>query len=290
MTNHNSKEDLWLLHEKYGGKETPEFFEDIRRIESGEPADYVIGFSTFLGAKIDLSHHPMIPRQETEWWVEKAINTIVATVAGRGLPAVSLSNPQPHPEHLELPPSSVSTNIRTGLQTPSGEVNILDIFSGSGCIGIALLKNLPDALVDFGEKDPLLVKQIEKNLEINNIEKERANVFETDVFANIPPKKYDFIFANPPYISHDRKHQVARPVIEHEPHLALFADDDGLFFIKKLLDEARNFLTFDGKMFIEFDQWQKEKIEELVKESKFEGVFWRDQNDKWRVVVLSLRR
>jgi release factor glutamine methyltransferase len=78
--------------------------------------------------------------------------------------------------------------------------------------------------------------------------------------------------------------------MEHEPHLALFADDDGLFFIKKLLDEAKNFLTPDGKMFIEFDQWQKEKIEEFIKDSKFNGEFWKDQNDKWRVVVLSARK
>jgi release factor glutamine methyltransferase len=243
------KEDLWLLREKYNGKETPEFFEDIRRIESGEPVDYVIGFSMFLGAKIDLSHHPMIPRQETEWWVEKAMESI-----------------------------------------PFHAINVLDIFAGSGCIGIAILKHFPDAIVDFGEKDPLLIKQIEKNLAINKIAPARAHARETDVFANIPPKKYDFIFANPPYISHDRKYQVARPVMEHEPHLALFADDDGLFFVKKMLKEAPDFLTFDGKLFMEFDQWQKEEIEKLVEDSKFEGVFWKDQYEKWRAAVLSARK
>jgi release factor glutamine methyltransferase len=216
----------------------------------------------------------MIPRQETEFWVEKAIHEIVTPVAGAGL--------YPAPERLELPPSSASSNQKF--------LKILDIFAGSGCIGIALLKNLPDTLVDFGEKDPFLIKQIEKNLEINEIESERFRVYETDVFANIPPKKYDYIFANPPYISHDRKWQVARPVLEHEPHLALFTDDDGLFFVKKLLNEAPEFLAETGKMFIEFDQWQKETIEELVKNSKFEGEFWKDQNEKWRVAVLSVRK
>jgi release factor glutamine methyltransferase len=269
--NNNTKEDLWLLHEKYEGKECPEFFEDLRRIESGEPVDYVIGFSMFLGAKIDLEHHPMIPRQETEWWVEKALNIIT----GSGL----------HPEPKRL--------------------KILDLFAGSGCIGIALLKNLPDVLVDFGEKDPLLIKQIEKNLEINNIPIAgrgsltpsetfrsvtiRACVYESDVFQNIPPNKYDFIFANPPYISHDRKWQVAKPVLEHEPHLALFTQDDGLFFVKKLLNEAPTFLAENGKLFMEFDQWQKETIEELVAESKFQGEFWKDQNEKWRVVMCELK-
>ncbi|MFA5831728.1 MAG: HemK family protein methyltransferase [Candidatus Paceibacterota bacterium] len=243
----NPKEDLWLLHEKHGGKKSPEFFEDLRRIESGEPVDYVIGFSEFLGTKIDLSFHPMIPRQETEFWVEKAMQSV-----------------------------------------PLGKTNILDMFAGSGCIGIALLKHFPEALVDFGEKDPKLVLQIEKNLSLNKIEPERARVFETDVFKKIPPKRYDFIFANPPYISHDRKYQVARPVLDSEPHLALFTDDDGLFFVKKMLNEAPAFLAPKGKLFMEFDSWQKEKIEKLIAESKFEGVFWKDQYEKWRVVACTL--
>jgi len=239
-----NKEDLWLLHEKHGGKESPAFFEDIKRIAEGEPVDYVIGFTEFLGTKIDLSFHPMIPRQETEFWLEKVIQSI-----------------------------------------PFRNIKVLDIFAGSGCIGIALLKHFPEILVDFGEKDPKLVLQIEKNLSINGVEPKRTNVFETDVFQNIPKEKYDYIFANPPYISHDRKNQVARPVIEHEPHLALFTDEDGLFFVKKLLSEAPDFLTLNGKMFIEFDSWQKDEIEKLLKNSRFEGIFWKDQYDKWRVVI-----
>jgi len=243
-----TKEDMWLLHEKHGGKENPEFFEDLRRIESGEPIDYVIGFTEFLGAKIDLSFHPMIPRQETEFWLEKAMRSM-----------------------------------------PSGNVKILDIFAGSGCIGTALLKNLPKTTADFGEKDPKLVLQIEKNLAINGIGPERAHVFETDVFQNIPREKYDYIFANPPYISHDRKYQVARPVIEHEPHLALFADEEGLFFVKKLLNEAPDFLSLNGKLFMEFDSWQKDEIENILKDSRFQGTFWKDQYDKWRVLLCMIK-
>ncbi len=243
----SKKEENWLLNEKYGGKECPEFFEDAKRIEAGEPVDYVIGFTDFLGAKIDLSFRPLIPRQETEFWVEKAI---------QGMPAKKL--------------------------------RILDLFAGSGCIGISLLKNLPDSTVDFGEKDPELVLQIKKNIAINNIAAERARVFETDVFQNIPKEKYDYIFANPPYISHDKKDQVADSVIKNEPLTALFADDDGLFFIKKLLNESPDFLAPEGKLFIEFDAWQKEKIEELLTKTKFQGEFWKDQFNKWRVVACHL--
>ena len=238
-----TKDELWLLRDKHQGEETPEFHNDISRLANGEPVDYVIGFSEFLGAKIDLTHRPLIPRQETEYWVEKIMHSL-----------------------------------------PLSEVNILDIFAGSGCIGIALLKNLPNSNVDFGEMDPNLIQQIEKNLIINEIDSARTHIYESDVFTNIPPKKYDYIFANPPYISHDRKYQVAKSVIEHEPHMALFTEEDGLFFIKKLLNEAPDFLNPKGKLFMEFDECQKDTIEELAKNSKFDAIFLKDQFDKWRVM------
>jgi len=231
----------WLLTEKYHGEKTPEFFKDAERIGRGEPADYVIGFTDFLGCKIDLSFRPMIPRVETEFWVEKAMADL------------------------------------------KEKFSALDIFAGSGCIGIALLKKFPEAKVDFAEKDPNLVLQIEKNLASNDVQ---GQVYISDVFENVPQKKYDYIFANPPYIHTDRKWQVAKSVLEHEPHLALFAEDKGLFFIKKILNEAGEYLAPNGKLFIEFDEWQKESIEMLLDKAGFKFEFWKDQFNKWRTVVI----
>jgi release factor glutamine methyltransferase len=221
----------------------------VKRLESGEPIDYLIGFFDFLGCKIDLSFRPLIPRTETEWWIEKAIQNF---------------------------------------GHPMSKYKILDIFSGSGCIGIALLKHLPNAHVDFGEKEPAFVAQIEKNITLNNIDPKRAQVFTSDVFSNIPEKKYDYIFANPPYISRKKIEAVQKSVLDHEPDGALFAEDDGLFYIKKLLTEAPQFLAPNGKLFVEFDSWQKEEIEKLVAPSPFRAEFWKDQFDRWRVAVCSL--
>jgi len=243
-----NKEKEWLLREKYGGKETEKFAEDVKHIEDGEPIDYVIGFSTFLGARIDLSFLPLIPRAETEFWVNETFKAL-----------------------------------------PAKDISILDIFAGSGCIGIGILKNIPSATADFAEKDPLLIKQIQKNLEINAIPPERASVFESDVFQSIPQKKYDYIFANPPYISPKNIHRLQNSVLEYEPREALFADEDGLFFIKKLIVEASEFLTPDGKMFIEFDDVQKEEIEQLLSLSLFRGEFTKDQFGKWRTVLCTLK-
>jgi len=247
----HQKERGWLLREKYNGIETPEFFDDLKRVEEGEPVDYVIGFSDFLGAKIDLGMKPLIPRVDTEHWVEKAIEEIK----------------------------------KSEKKTPK----ILDIFSGSGCIGIAVLKKIREANVDFTEKDPILVEQIKKNLDINKISFEQADIFESDVFQNVPAKKYDYIFANPPYIAEERKWQVGSSVLDHEPHLALFADDDGLFFIKKLLAEAPGFLVPGGKIWIEFDSWQKEKIEKILPDYEYSDFeFQKDQFEKWRAVAITL--
>ena len=106
-----------LIREKYNNslkkkKDYSSFKKDVLRLKSGEPLEYVMGFSYFLGCRIDLSLKPLIPRQETEFWVEKAIKRI---------------------------------------KTRKKSLICLDIFAGSGCIGIALLKHIKASRVDFSE-------------------------------------------------------------------------------------------------------------------------------------------
>ena len=251
MTKSNNKKEIdLLLHEKYKGEKTPGFEHDVKRLASGEPIDYVIGFIPFLETHIDLSHLPLIPRTETEFWVEEVIKKIQ---------------------------NESNTDTRC-----------LDAFSGSGCIGIALLKHIPNLKVDFAEKDPYLVEQIIKNIEINNINTERTNVLKSDIFETIH-EKYDHIFANPPYIAKKRIDNVDESVLEWEPVEALFAKDDGLFFIEQILKESPQYLKKGGFVHIEFDTPQKEEIEEILKKHPhFSAEFYKDQFDKWRVVHVQI--
>lgn len=242
-----SKEIDILLREKYQGIETEDFLHDIQRLNNGEPLDYVIGNIPFLNCKIDLSFKPLIPRTETEFWVEKALKEL--------------------------------TDVNKHL-------NILDLFAGSGCIGVALLNALPNAHVDFGEIDQSLTEQIHINLKLNNVE-DRARVIQTDVYSHITEMKYDFIFANPPYLSKERIKDIQGSVLANEPHEALFAEDDGLHYAKTLISDSQSHLNQNGTLFIEIDPHQKEPLETYAKDYNCAITFWNDQYDRTRVAVVT---
>ncbi|MBU3934836.1 peptide chain release factor N(5)-glutamine methyltransferase [Patescibacteria group bacterium] len=244
----NQKEAGWLLREKYKGKPTKDFKKDLKRLKAGEPVDYIIGFTEFLGCRIDLSEKPLIPRPETEYWAKIAVEDIK---------------------------KNKKRNIRC-----------LDIFAGSGCIGLAVLKNIYCATVCFAEKQGSFIKQIKINLKINNVSQKRYKVVQSDIFKNIEGK-YDYIFANPPYISLAKRSIVSKSVLKFEPKNALFGGKDGLFYIRKFLGEAKNFLGKEGTIYMEFDSTQKKEIEAILKKLNYKNhKFFKDQFGKWRYLVI----
>lgn len=242
------KEAFWILRDKYKGKRNPGISKDLARLKSGEPIDYVIGWKPFLNCKIDLSFKPLIPRPETEFWTEKAI---------------------------------------TAINSKPGKKATLDIFSGSGCIGVAVLKNTKNTSVDFAEKDEDLCKQINLNLKINKVSLKRARVLNSDVLSKVKGK-YDFILANPPYIALEQKHRVQKSVLANEPRMALFAKEKGIYFIARLLKQAKKHLSPGGQIWIEFDPKQKKAVEAMAKKEKYISyVPKKDQYGRWRFAVIS---
>ena len=250
------KETAWLLKEKYHHKPTEKFYSDVARLKAGEPVDYVIGFTNFLGCKIDLSKKTLIPRQDTEFWVGEVIKVIK---------------------------KSRNKNIK-----------VLDIFSGSGCIGIAVMKNLllvPPKLAGVGgcdmvDKDKKAIEQIKINCELNKIDKKKYKIIKSDIFKNVLGK-YDYIFANPPYVAIKKINSIQKSVLKYEPKNALFGGADGLYYIKIFLKQAKNRLNIGGKIFMEFSPEQKPAIEKTILQNKYKNFeFKRDQNERWRWVVI----
>jgi len=242
------KEIGWLLREKYNNKPTELFYKDVERFRGGEPVDYVIGFTSFLGCKINLSKKPLIPRPETEYWVERVIHE---------------------------------------LKNNKKQFKALDVFSGSGCIGISVLKNVKNSLCDFADKDKKSVEQIKINCELNKINKKKYKIFSSDIFANIKGQ-YDYIFANPPYIPKNKINKIQKSVFKFEPKVALLGGKDGLSYIRKFLKDANKHLNTKGRIFMEFDSPQKKEIEKLIKKYKYLNYeFHRDQYDRWRTVSIT---
>ena len=244
------KEIDWLLKEKHEGKFTPAAKKDLARLKAREPIDYLIGFVEFADCKIDLSLKPLIPRPETEYWTEKAIQ-----------------------------------DIRISSKRDPG-IHCLDMFAGSGCIGIAVLKHIPQAHFDFAENEKKFLQQIHLNLRKNRIKKKRLKVFQSNIFSEISGK-YDYIFANPPYVAEKRRKSVQASVLKYEPRQALFAGKDGLQYIKRFLKEAKKHLNPKGKIYMEFDSPQKREIEQLLKLYGYSSwQFHKDQYNKWRFVIV----
>jgi len=245
--NNLQKEINWILDEKYEGEMTKEAKKDIEKLKQGEPIDYLIGFIDFLNCKIDLSLRPLIPRQETEFWVGESIKKI----------------------------------------EENKKMDFLDIFSGSGCIGISLLKKFKKIKVDFAELNEESIKQIKINLKINKIDPKRYKIIKSDVFENIS-EKYDYIFSNPPYVSWNKKEKVQESVYKFEPHEALFAEKNGLFFIKKFLKESKNYLKKKSKIYMEFDSSQKKEIEKLLEKLNYRNYdFHKDQYKRYRYLIVN---
>jgi len=161
------------------------------------------------------------------------------------------------------------------------EINALDLFAGTGCIGIALLKNIEKAKVDFADISEEALKEIRINLKLNKIKKERAKVIKSDLFKGIK-ERYDIIFANPPYVALERISEVDKEVLKNDPKISLFAGKTGMLCIREFLKQVKSHLKNKGIFYLEFDPFQKKEIEGILRKKGFKFNFKKDQFGKTR--------
>ena len=217
-----------------------------KHIKDDTPLSHLVGFEYFYDRKFKVTSDVLSPRMETEELVYKVIDYI-------------------RKNNL--------TNIK-----------ILDLCTGSGIIGITLKKELEEFDVkilasDISSRALMVAKENASSLEAD------ISFVESDLFSNIQDK-FDIIVSNPPYIAHDDKKTIKENVLNYDPHLALFADEEGMYFYRNIIEKSRPYLNEKGIMFFEIGYDQKEKIITLGENNKFETVVYKDINGRDRIAVL----
>ncbi|VEU74971.1 protoporphyrinogen oxidase [Mycoplasmopsis citelli] len=126
-------------------------------------------------------------------------------------------------------------------------VKILDLCSGSGFIGISLKKNNPSLTVTCVDIDNEAIASSQQNAKLNSV---NIEIIQSNLFENVNDK-YDLIISNPPYLSNEEI--LNQSVLDFEPHLALFAQDNGLFFYKQILKDGWKYLNQNGMIIFEIN-------------------------------------
>lgn len=188
--------------------------EVLTDLQQEKPIQYIFGRAYFYGLTFNVNENTLIPRPETEELVEWIINSVDA----------------------------------------DKPIRILDIGTGSGCIGITLAKELPNAQVTLMDVSPKALETATQNAKENGVE---VQAILQDVLAlEQLPAQYDVIVSNPPYVRNLEKVEIKKNVLEYEPHLALFVeDDDALIFYRKIATLANDNLKAGGMLFYEINQY-----------------------------------
>ncbi|HQU07633.1 MAG: hypothetical protein B7X04_01670 [Parcubacteria group bacterium 21-54-25] len=242
----SQKDAAWLLRDKYNGETSTGYEADLKRLAGGEPLAYVIGWVPFLGLRIYLESHPLIPRPETEWWTGQLIKMLQEKYAD-----------QP--------------------------VCVLDLCAGSGAIGCAVLAHCPHTQVTFAEIDPAHENTIRTTMRMNNLDSARADIYCGDLFAPVGKAQFDIIATNPPYVPDGRA--LPPEVARFEPTRALRAGADGLAYIRRIAQQARAHLTIEGSIWVEIDDAQAPEALALFARNGWNAKLRTDPYGRRRLIV-----
>ena len=254
--------------------------DERRRIEAviegrakREPLGYLLGEQFFYRDAFVVGPGVLIPRSDSELLVGAALYVLGVDDSFLGAKYEALQ--------------------RLKITTNEDVLNIMDLCTGSGCLGISIANVLSNYLVDYNmiltEISDLAATYARKNIK-RAAEPERIELMMCDLF---PPKtkfqqkgEFQLIVANPPYITDEEMDKLMPEVGEHEPKEALRGGRDGLYFYKSILSEAPSYLAQHGILAVEHGYLQKKEVETLFLRYGFEDVAClKDYGDNDRVTI-----
>jgi release factor glutamine methyltransferase len=222
----------------------------IRQINKHTPIQYILGESEFYGRSFTVNPAVLIPRPETEVLI--------------------------HEIKKEL--------VRHKLKSAS----VLDIGTGSGCVAITLALEIVNSIVQATDVNSNALTVAEQNARKLNapVRFYQHNILTEEIF----PKKFDLIVSNPPYISRDEKPAMKKNVLEHEPHLALFAPgDDPLAFYRAIALKSKSALTTGGSVWVEINERFGNEVIDILRAYGYHSIsITKDLDNKDRIVSASL--
>lgn len=215
------------------------FLNVLSDLKNHKPIQYVIGETEFYGLPFKVNKHTLIPRPETEELVTFILEDVTSNTVEKSL-------------------------------------NILDIGTGTGCIAISLAKNLAKANVSALDVSKEALSIAEQNSELNKVE---VGFIHDDILNPSHAKlisvshKFDIIVSNPPYVRNLEKEEIKPNVLDNEPHLALFVEDDNpLQFYKAICEFAQLNLKDKGALYLEINEYLGEDMIQLLNDFGFKSI------------------
>ncbi|MEE0095924.1 MAG: peptide chain release factor N(5)-glutamine methyltransferase [Oscillospiraceae bacterium] len=231
------------------------FQRDIKRVNEmverhlkGEPLAYILGQWEFYGLSLTVTPDVLIPRDDTEAVCDLAIH-----------------------------------QVKLGVQNP----RVLDLCTGTGCIGLAIASKVKDARVTLGEISPEALRIAKKNTQDNHLSG-RVSCISLDVRQPAPKYlgKYDLIVSNPPYITARQMEALDTSVRDYEPRLALYGGEDGLDFYRAIVKNYTPILRDGGFICFEFGMGQEAEVCQILMEHGYQlGRLARDSGERARAVL-----
>ena len=217
-----------------------------KHIKEDVPLSHLVGFEYFYDRKFKVTKDVLSPRMETEELIYRVVEYVKST--------------------------------------KKNNLKILDLCTGSGIIAITLKKELSQFSIDVVASDisEEAIKVAKENAHVHDA---TIKFIQSDIFDNIADK-FDIIVSNPPYI--DRKDEVTMQdnVLKYDPHLALFAEEEGMYFYRKIIEQANDYLNENGVIFFEIGYDQKDKIIKLADLNGYSAEVYKDINGRDRMAFL----